>query len=129
MTGSRVTMYGLTFDGIVELPTKDGGTVRTLRFSMDKSDTNDFRLRVYGKDGWVTDITTPKLTVEGDRVYFYTSRFRGKALGVLDVDYSPDEPPLLTPPLVFFTDPVIDLVYVDSPKLRAPDMKIDEHKI
>ncbi|WP_155369370.1 DUF6114 domain-containing protein [Catellatospora vulcania] len=129
MTGSRVTMYGLAFDGIVELPTKDGGTVRTLRFSMDKSDTNDFRLRVYGKDNWVTDITTPKLTVEGDRVYFYTSRFRGKALGVLDVDYTPDEPPLLTPPLVFFTDPVIDLVYVDSPKLRAPDMKIDEHRI
>ncbi|MEV0455685.1 DUF6114 domain-containing protein [Catellatospora methionotrophica] len=129
MTGSRVTMYGLAFDGIVELPTKDGGTVRTLRFSMDKSDTSDFRLRVYGKDGVVTDITTPKLTVAGDRVYFYTSRFRGKALGVLDVDYTPDSPPLLTPPLVFFTDPMIDLVYVDSPELRAPDMRIVEHRI
>ncbi|GAA1366091.1 DUF6114 domain-containing protein [Catellatospora chokoriensis] len=129
MTGSRVSMVGLTFDGIVELPTKDGGTVRTLRFSMDRSDTNDFRLRVYGKDGAVTDITTPRLTVAGDRVYFYTSRFRGKALGVLDVDYTPDAPPVLTPPLVFFTDPVIDLVYVDSPELRAPDMKIVEHTI
>lgn len=126
MTGSRVSMEGLTFDGIVELPTKRG-TIRTLRFSMTKSVTRDFMLVPCAVGGWTSQITTPALTVadRGDeRVYFYTSRFRGTALGVLPVDYTPDEPPLLTPPLVFFTDPIIDLVFVDAPSLTAPDMLI-----
>jgi hypothetical protein len=126
MTGSRVSMEGLTFDGIVELPTANG-VIRTLRFSMAKSVTRDFKLVPCAVGGSTSQITSSALTVEdrGDqRVYFYTSRFRGTALGVLPVDYTPDSPPLLTPPLVFFTDPVIDLVYVDAPKLVAPNMVV-----
>ncbi|GHJ46529.1 hypothetical protein Cs7R123_38710 [Catellatospora sp. TT07R-123] len=124
LTGSRVTMYNLVFDGIVHLPTRSG-TIEVLQFSMTQSDTVDFKLHVYGKDGADQELTTPKLTVKGDTVKFYTSRFRGNLLGVIPVDYSPTSlPPGLPLPLVFFTDPVIDLVFVDSPVLTAPDLKV-----
>ncbi|MBV1853366.1 DUF6114 domain-containing protein [Catellatospora tritici] len=124
LTGTRVTMYNLVFDGIVQLPTQSG-TVEVLQFSMSQSDTVDFKLHVYGKGGADQELTTPKLTVKGDTVKFYTSRFRGNLLGLIPVDYSPTSlPPNIPLPLVFFTDPVIDLVFVDSPVLTAPDLKV-----
>ncbi|HEU4420943.1 MAG TPA: DUF6114 domain-containing protein, partial [Pilimelia sp.] len=80
MTGSRVTMWGLSFDGVVELPTVDG-VIRVLQFSMDRSVTNDFELRVPGPNGRATSLKSSALTVEGN-VKFYASRFHGTLLGI-----------------------------------------------
>ncbi|WP_246002699.1 DUF6114 domain-containing protein [Allorhizocola rhizosphaerae] len=124
MTGSRVTMLNLVFDGVVELPTVEG-TLRVLRFSMSQSDTNDFLLHVYGKDGWDIDLHSSKLTVKGETVYFYTNRFRGNLFGLIPVDYTPDNlPPPIPLPIVFFTNPDVQLVWVQSPVLEAPDLRI-----
>ena len=43
LTGSRVSMFGLSYDGVVDLPTANG-TIATLQFSMDRSVTDDFEL-------------------------------------------------------------------------------------
>ncbi len=123
MTGSLVVMYDLVFEGVVDLPTVDG-TIRTLKFSMSRSDTSDFLLHVYGYDSRDIELHSSKLTVRGDTVFFYTSRFRGNLGGVIPVDYTPDNPPLPIPlPFVFFTNPDVQLVWVRSPVLEAPDLR------
>ncbi|HZM83052.1 MAG TPA: DUF6114 domain-containing protein [Candidatus Limnocylindrales bacterium] len=126
MTGSRVQMNNLVFDGIVNMPTVDG-TLRVLKFTMTSSDTNDFLLHVYNTSGGTfdTDLRSSKLTVRGGGVQFFTTRFRGNLFGLIPVDYTPDTPPPPIPlPFVFFTDPDIQLVWVDSPALDAPNLRI-----
>jgi len=126
MTGSRVTMTNLVFVGVVDMPTA-AGTIRVLKFTMTSSDTNDFLLHVYGKGKGVydTELRSSKLTVRGDGVEFFTSRFRAKLFGLIPVDYTPENlPPPIPLPFVFFTNPDVQLVWVDSPVLDAPDLRI-----
>jgi hypothetical protein len=121
MTGSTVTMTNLMFQGVVDLPTA-GGTITVLKFTMDQSVTDDFLLHVYGPNGNDVEMAAKKLTVKTD-VVFYASRFQGKLLGLVPVDYTPTNPPLAIPqPLIFFTDPDIQLVWVNSDALTAPHL-------
>jgi hypothetical protein len=134
LTGSKVTMTGLRFDGIVDLPT-DGGTLKTLKFSMKKAVTEDFLLQVKGPGAKSTRYATDELTVErakgSDRdVAFYCTRFTGKLLGIkLTLEPNlpfPDGIPVTFPVPVSFTDPEMQLAFVDSDILTAkPALKLD----
>ncbi|MFG1891859.1 DUF6114 domain-containing protein [Micromonospora sp. NPDC049051] len=121
LTGSKVTMAGLRFEGIVDLPTADG-SLRVLKFSMDQAVTEDFVLRSPGPDGRTMRFVTDELTVRGD-VAFYATRFVGRLLGI-PVTLTPDLPlpdglPITSPVPITFTDPAMDLAYVSSDTLTA----------
>ncbi|MFI2647045.1 DUF6114 domain-containing protein [Micromonospora fulviviridis] len=128
LTGSKVTMTGLRFEGIVELPTQEG-TLKCLKFTMDKAVTEDFTLRATGPEGKAQRYVTDRLTVEGD-VAFYATRFVGHLLGI-KITLTPDLPfpdglPITSPIPISFTDPVIDLAYENSRSLTArPVLKLD----
>ena len=120
LTGSKVTMTGLRFEGIVDLPTADG-TLKVLKFSMDRAVTDDFLLASPGPAGRTMRFATDRLTVKGD-VAFYATRFVGRLLGI-KITLTPDLPfpdgiPITVPIPITFTDPVIDLAFVDQ---RHPD--------
>jgi hypothetical protein len=119
LTGSRVSMFGMSYDGVVELPMA-GGSVRALQFSMDRSVTDDFELRVPGEGGTTLSLRSSALTVEGN-VKFYASRFHGTLLGI-PLTFTPDSPPPLTLPVMIFGDPDMDLVFVDCDRLTAPNL-------
>ncbi|WP_229400774.1 DUF6114 domain-containing protein [Micromonospora okii] len=134
LTGSKVTMTGLRFAGIVDLPT-DGGTLKTLKFSMKKAVTDDFLLRAKGPGGRTTRYATDELTVEraegSERdVAFYCTRFSGKLLGV-EITLEPNLPfpdgiPVTFPVPVTFTDPEMELAFVRSDILTAtPSLDLD----
>ncbi|MFG1843655.1 DUF6114 domain-containing protein [Micromonospora carbonacea] len=128
LTGSKVTMTGLRFEGIVDLPTGDG-TLRALKFSMAKSVTDDFQLLADGPGGRSQRYVTDRLTVQGD-VAFYATRFVGRLLGI-KITLTPDLPfpdgiPITSPIPITFTDPVIDLAYVQCDVLTGkPALRLD----
>ncbi|MEU0153626.1 DUF6114 domain-containing protein [Micromonospora fulviviridis] len=128
LTGSKVTMTGLRFEGIVELPTRDG-TLKCLKFTMDKAVTDDFTLLASGPAGKNQRYVTDRLTVEGD-VAFYATRFVGHLLGI-KITLTPDLPfpdgiPITSPIPITFTDPVMELAYENSQTLTArPVLKLD----
>ncbi|MFG2055271.1 DUF6114 domain-containing protein [Micromonospora sp. NPDC048930] len=128
LTGSKVTMTGLRFEGIVELPTRDG-TLKCLKFTMDQAVTDDFALLATGPAGKQQRYVTDRLTVQGD-VAFYATRFVGYLLGI-KITLTPDLPfpdgiPITSPLPITFTDPVIDLAYENSKTLTAtPKLKLD----
>lgn len=128
MTGSRVSMSGLSFDGVVSLPTVNPTvSIRALLFTMNSSTTNNFRLVTIDPAGRNVTLTSSALTVERsaeERVQFYTSRFTGKVFGLIELTFTPDSPPPLTLPEMFFTDPDIELVFVDCRTLLAPDLRV-----
>ena len=130
LTGAKLVMTGLRFEGIVDLPTSDG-TLKCLKFTMDKAVTDDFVLQADGPAGKTQRYVTEQLTVQGD-VAFYATRFVGWLAGI-KITLTPDLPlpdglPITSPVPVTFTDPVIDLAFVDSNTLTAKDkgpLKID----
>jgi len=125
MTAGTLTMSGLSFDGVVELPTAKG-PVRTLRFSMNKSVSRPFELRV-PFDSRTLSLTSSALTVQGD-VKFYSSRFEGKLFGLIPVVFTPDAPPPLILPELLFTDANIQLMLVQTDTLTAPNLTIAYHQ-
>ncbi|MEU7848600.1 DUF6114 domain-containing protein [Micromonospora parva] len=121
LTGSKVTMTGLRFDGTTELQTEKG-SLKVLKFSMREAVTDDFLLVANGPDGRTQRYKTDRLTVRGD-VAFYSTRFVGKLLGI-KLTLTPDLPlpdgiPVTLPISITFTDPVMDLAYVTSDTLTA----------
>ncbi|MET8371411.1 DUF6114 domain-containing protein [Micromonospora profundi] len=121
LTGSKVTMTGLRFEGITDLETQRG-TLKVLKFSMKEAVTDDFLLTADGPQGRTQRYATDRLTVRGD-VAFYSTRFVGKLAGI-KITLTPDLPfpdglPVTVPIPVSFTDPVIDLAYVTSNTLTA----------
>jgi hypothetical protein len=117
-----MTMEGLTYDGVAELPHKDGTTVKVLAFTMKNSVSTPFELDTPGA-GTMLLTKSSKLTVEGD-VKFYTTSFSANVLGLLPLTFTPSFPPPAIPLPGFYTACTIELVYVQSNVLTAPNMTI-----
>ncbi|HEX6197696.1 MAG TPA: DUF6114 domain-containing protein [Jiangellaceae bacterium] len=115
LTGSSITLYGLVYEGNVDLPTADG-PLTVMKFTMDKSATKDFSLAVDAMNETLVT-TTDELTIRGD-VTFYTDRFVGWMLG-FKWTFLPETPPPFTLPLMVFSDPEIRLVAVDADVLET----------
>ncbi len=124
LEGRSLTMYDSSYDGVVELPSADG-TVKALKFSMRKAVTKPFSLTIPESGGRTTSIRSKALTIEGD-VRFYTPRFAGKLFGLIPVTFTPDRPPPLTLPVLWFTDVRIDLAFVECDRLTADPLDIRE---
>ncbi|MEV0723316.1 hypothetical protein AB0I37_11140 [Micromonospora purpureochromogenes] len=127
LTGSAMTMTGLRIEGIVELPTA-GGTLRALKFSMDRVMTDDARLRAPGPAGHTVRVATDQLTLSGE-VAVYATRFVGRILGVT-ITLSPDLPlppgiATTSPGPVTFSGVAVDLAFLDGHSLTArPALKL-----
>ncbi|SCL39683.1 hypothetical protein GA0074692_5448 [Micromonospora pallida] len=127
LTGSKVVMTGIRFEGVVDLKTIDG-TLRALKFSMRRAVTDDFTLLTAGPAGQLRYVTD-QLTVDGD-VAFYATRFTGRISliggpGLITVTLTPDLPfpdgiPITAPQLVF-QDPVMDLAFLDCDAFTTGD--------
>ncbi|MEU7868281.1 DUF6114 domain-containing protein [Dactylosporangium sp. NPDC049140] len=117
-----MTMDGLTYDGVADLPRKDGTTVKVLAFTMKNSVSTPFELDTPGGPKLLITKSS-KLTVEGD-VKFYTTSFSANVLGLLPLTFTPSFPPPPIPLPGFYTACTIELVFVQSNVLTAPDMDI-----
>jgi hypothetical protein len=121
---AKLSQIGLTFDGVVDLPITGGGTIRVLQFSIASSSSTPFELQVPGPAG-IFSIKSSRLTVSG-HVRLFITRLQGKIdlLGIptLPVDFTPESPPPITPPIVTFDDAVVQLVFVHCDTLTAPQL-------
>jgi len=119
LTTDLLTISGLSFDGIVDLPTTDG-TIKVLKFSMSSTTQTPFNL-VSDPGSKPLTTTADKLTVSGN-VSFFTSELKGNLLGLVPVDFTPSSPPPLVIPELFFTGVTIKLVDIIGDKLTADNM-------
>jgi hypothetical protein len=118
-------MFESTYDGVVNLPTGSGTSVRVLKFSMDKAVNKPFSLTIDEANGGHTVIRSNELTTDG-HVKFFTQRFEGKLFGLIPIVFTPDSPPPLTLPYLWFTDVKIQLNYVQCDTLTGFPLQIDE---
>jgi hypothetical protein len=125
---STQEMHGLSYDGVVDLPTKtaDGkpSSVRVLKFRMTSVANTPFEMRTPGGPK-ILETTSDQLTLSGD-VEFYTTKLVGKLQLIpglppipLVLTFTPDSPPPLTLSDMTFKDVQVDLVYVKCDTLTA----------
>jgi uncharacterized protein DUF6114 len=124
LEGKSLNMYQSTYDGTVDLRTADG-PIKVLKFSMDKSVTEPFSLTMDEPGGYQTVIKSKKLTTDKN-VEFYTPRFEGKLFGLIPVVFSPQSPPPLTLPWLYFSDVKINLAFVSCDTLTAEPLSVTE---
>jgi hypothetical protein len=121
---ASVTMYNSSYDGVAEVPTGNG-PIRSLKFTMDKVVNKPFSLTIDEPGDAVTVIESGELILDGN-VEFYSPTFKGKLFGLIPVTFTPEQPPPLTLPVLWFTDVTLDLAYVSSDVLTAKPLDIQE---
>jgi len=123
MEVDSLTLYNSTYDGVVNMPTAGGGSYKALKFSMDKAVNKPFKLTI-DDPGHQTVITSKELTTTGT-VKFYTTSLKGKLFGLIPVTFTPDQPPPLTLPILWFTDVTIQLSFVRCDTLTGDPLHIE----
>ncbi|MEV6306675.1 DUF6114 domain-containing protein [Actinoplanes sp. NPDC051861] len=124
MKVGSLTMYNSTYEGVTDVPTANG-VIPSLRFVMDKAVNKPFSLEIDEPGDATTLIKSNELITDGS-VEFYTPKFAGKLFGLIPVTFTPESPPPLTLPVLWFTDVTIDLAYVQCDVLTADPIKITE---
>jgi hypothetical protein len=119
-----LTMHNSTYDGVIDLSTAQG-TKKVLKFSMTKAVNKPFSLTVNEPGKHTTLIESKELTTEGN-VRFYTPKFQGNLFGVIPVTFTPEEPPPLTLPILWFTKVKIELAYVRCDTLTGDPLSVVE---
>jgi hypothetical protein len=125
LEAKSLEMYDATYDGVVNLPTGAGTSVRVLKFSMSRAVNKPFSLTIDEANGATTVITSNELTTAG-HVEFYTEHFQGNLFGVIPLTFTPDQPPPLTLPYMPFSDAKIRLNYVQCDELTGIPLHISE---
>ena len=124
LEADKLTMYDSTYDGTIDLETANG-TMKALKFSMDKAVNDAFSLTIPEAGGHTTLIKSKELITDKN-VKFYTPNFQGKLFGLIPVTFTPESPPPLTLPVLWFTDVKINLAFVRCDTLTAKPIAITE---
>ncbi|MFJ8208808.1 hypothetical protein [Streptomyces sp. NPDC096033] len=105
LDSSLLTLYGLDYEGIVEVKTASGKTKKVLKFTADSLDIKDLYQTV-GKTGNVAHLKSrPGSTskIRDGKVTMYTESLKGNLFGLIPIEFTPNSPPPLNVPFAFFT--------------------------
>ncbi|MFD7875770.1 hypothetical protein ACFV5G_16990 [Streptomyces sp. NPDC059766] len=109
LSASGLTLKGASYKGIVEVKTADGKKKKVLKYVISggtdivdlhqtvKDKTSGHTYHVQGAKGSTSTIK------DGDTV-MYTESISGNLFGLIPVTFSPDSPPPLDIPLIYFSD-------------------------
>ncbi|ROO89903.1 hypothetical protein EDD29_7613 [Actinocorallia herbida] len=109
LTADVLTQTGLTYDGVVTLPTSTG-SARLLKFSMSTAKLTGLRQTAGG-----LTLGAAEFGFSGS-VVMYAASITGKAFGLLPMTLTPDAPPPLVLPVMMFTDVTVTGTAVTAAK-------------
>ncbi|MFF1411309.1 hypothetical protein ACFVX6_16230 [Streptomyces sp. NPDC058289] len=125
LDSSLLTLYGLDYEGIVEVKTAGGKTKTVLKFTADSLDIKDLYQTV-GKGAQVTHLKSrPGSTskIRGAKVTMYTESLKGNLFGLIPIEFTPKSPPPLNVPFAFFTNVTVVQAGQFGGTLTVPGLK------
>ncbi|MFE9565512.1 hypothetical protein ACFYM0_30895 [Streptomyces sp. NPDC006487] len=125
LDSSLLTLYGLDYEGIVEVKTAGGKTKTVLKFTADSLDIKDLYQTV-GKGKNVAHLKSrPGSTskIRGAKVTMYTESLKGNLFGIIPIEFSPKSPPPLNVPFAFFTNAKVVQAGQFGGTLTVPGLK------
>ncbi|MEU6813612.1 hypothetical protein [Streptomyces sp. NPDC046860] len=109
LNASSLLLKGADYKGIVEVRTASGKTKKVLKYVIsDGTEIGDLHQTVKdkatGKTYHVQAGKGTKSTITGGETVMYTESISGKLLGLIPLTFTPDSPPPLNLPEIYFTD-------------------------
>ncbi|MFI1099299.1 hypothetical protein [Streptomyces melanogenes] len=111
---SKLTLSGLNYEGIVEVKTGSGKIKKVLKFTAKSVDIDNLHQLVYGPElngkpttAHVKARAGSESTIRNGTVTMYTEELKGNLFGLIPITFSPQSPPPLNIPYVFFTNATV----------------------
>ncbi|MGP9018477.1 hypothetical protein ACT1U9_08695 [Streptomyces sp. BR1] len=111
---SKLTLSGLNYEGIVEVKTGGGKVKKVLKFTAKSVDIDNLHQLVYGPElngkpttAHVKARAGSQSTIRNGTVTMYTEELKGNLFGLIPITFSPQTPPPLNIPYVFFTNATV----------------------
>ncbi|MFD9487099.1 hypothetical protein ACFWBX_24655 [Streptomyces sp. NPDC059991] len=111
---SKLTLSGLNYEGIVEVKTGSGKVKKVLKFTAKSVDIDNLHQLVYGPEvngkpttAHVKARAGSESTIRNGTVTMYTEELKGNLFGLIPITFSPQTPPPLNIPWVFFTNATV----------------------
>jgi hypothetical protein len=125
LKSDMLTLTGLKYDGIVKVETENGTVKDVLKFTATGVDIHNLHQLVQGPDSTVQNVqggpgTTS--TIRNGTVTMYTEELKGNLLGLIPIDFTPQSPPPLTTPSIFFTNVTVTQAGQFGGTLTVPGM-------
>ncbi|MCX4765047.1 hypothetical protein OG562_29560 [Streptomyces sp. NBC_01275] len=108
LNASSLLLKGADYQGVVEVKTADGTKKKVLKYVIsDGTDIGDLHQTVIdkqaGKTYHVQAGSGTTSTIRNGQTIMYTESISGNLFGLIPVTFSPDSPPPLNIPLIYFT--------------------------
>ncbi|GAA3037421.1 hypothetical protein [Streptomyces glomeratus] len=107
LEASSLTLNGADYQGVVKVRTANGTVKRVLKYVISNgTDIGDLHQLVDGQKGETYHVQAAKgstSTITGGKTVMYTESISGNLLGLIPVTFSPDSPPPLNIPWIYFT--------------------------
>ncbi|MFI0775218.1 hydrogenase expression protein HypF [Streptomyces sp. NPDC021212] len=127
LKSTMLSLHGLDYKGIVEVKTNNGQTKKVLKFTADGVDIKDLHQMVKGPAGTTTNVAAREgstSTFRNGTVTMYTEELKGNLLGIIPITFSPETPPPVNIPEVFFTDVTVTQAGQFGGELTIPGMHV-----
>ncbi|MER5547175.1 hypothetical protein ABT072_33090 [Streptomyces sp. NPDC002589] len=129
LDASSLLLKGSDYKGIVEVKTASGTTKKVLKFVISSgTDIGDLHQTVKdklsGKTYHVQAAQGSTSTIRGGDTVMYTEKISGNLFGLIPMTFSPDSPPPLNLPLIYFTHVKVVQAAQFGGNLHVPGMHV-----
>ncbi|MEU0950594.1 hypothetical protein ABZ379_49495 [Streptomyces canus] len=125
LKASSLLLKGADYQGIVKVKTASGETKKVLKYVIsDGTDIGDLHQTVTdrGTTYHVQAGKGTKSTITGGKTVMYTESISGNLLGLIPITFSPDNPPPLNIPVIYFTNVTVHQAAQYGGTLTVPGM-------
>jgi hypothetical protein len=129
LNASSLLLKGADYQGIVEVKTANGTTKKVLKYVISGgTDIGDLHQTVKdklsGKTYHVQAAKGSTSTIRDGDTVMYTESISGNLFGLIPVTFSPDSPPPLNIPLIYFTNVKVVQAAQFGGSLHVPGMHV-----
>ncbi|WP_328780382.1 hypothetical protein OHT68_15360 [Streptomyces canus] len=126
LKASSLLLKGADYQGVVKVKTAGGQTKKVLKYVISGgTDIGDLHQTVTDR-GTTYHVQAGKgttSTITGGKTIMYTESISGNLLGLIPITFSPDSPPPLNIPLIYFTNVTVQQAAQYGGTLTVPGMR------
>ncbi|MEU0402201.1 hypothetical protein ABZ318_18570 [Streptomyces sp. NPDC006197] len=126
LESTKLTLSGLKYHGIVEVKTGSGKIKKVLKFTATTVKIKDLHQLTEHSEGLTAHVRSDKgkeSTITEGTVTMYTEELKGNLIGLIPITFSPESPPPLNLPEVFFTNVKLKQAGQFGGTLRVPGLR------
>ncbi|MFF1720845.1 hypothetical protein [Streptomyces sviceus] len=127
LKASSLLLKGADYQGVVKVRTASGKTKKVLKYVISGGTEIGDLHQTVTEQGITYHVQAGKgmkpSTITGDKTIMYTESISGNLLGLIPITFSPDNPPPLNIPIIYFTNVTVQQAAQYGGTLTVPGMR------